>query len=182
MKFLEKIMNRKKYISLMPLFFLSFFIMNFTGLPDKVKPIKNFEVDKYLGTWYEIARIDNPVEKGLQKVYATYSKKTDGKFEFITKGYSEKKKEWKTIKSKAKFAKTSTDGYFKVYYLGPFYTSYAIFEIGKNYEYAFVAGYNESSLWLLSRKKQIDQSVIDHFLKKSKELGFKTEKLLFIKH
>ena len=48
------------------------------GMPDSVKPVANFELDNYLGKWYEIARLDHSFERGLSKVTAEYSMRSDG--------------------------------------------------------------------------------------------------------
>lgn len=153
------------------------------GMPDNISPVTNFELDKYLGKWYEIARLDHTFEKGLDNVTAFYSLRDDGGIYVTNRGYSKDKRSWSEAKGKAFFAKTTDQGYFKVSFFGPFYSSYVIFELENvNYQYAFVSGYNKSYLWLLSRTPTIDAEVMSRFIEQAKEAGFDTDKIIFVKH
>ena len=75
------------------------------GVPKGVKPVQGFELDRYLGRWYEIARLDHSFERGLSHVTADYSMRKDGGVRVLNRGYSEKKQEWKTAEGKAYFVK-----------------------------------------------------------------------------
>lgn len=152
-----------------------------TGIPKDVSPVDNFSVDKYLGKWYEIARLDHSFERGLDQVTAEYTKRDDGGLRVINRGYSIESGKWKEAEGKAYFVDDPGTGHLKVSFFGPFYGSYVVFELDeKNYQYAFVAGYNKSYLWLLSRTPVVDQKLIDKFISKSRELGFATENLIFV--
>lgn len=152
-----------------------------TGIPKDVSPVDNFSVDKYLGKWYEIARLDHSFERGLDQVTAEYTKRDDGGLRVINRGYSIESGKWKEAEGKAYFVDDPGTGHLKVSFFGPFYGSYVVFELDeKNYQYAFVAGYNKSYLWLLSRTPDVDQKLIDNFISKSRELGFPTENLIFV--
>ena len=75
-----------------------------------------------------------------------------------------------------------TEGHLKVSFFGPFYSSYVVFELDKaGYQYAFVAGYNKSYLWLLSRTPVVTDELIDRFVQTSMGLGFDTDSLVFVK-
>lgn len=151
------------------------------GTPEGVTPINDFEVKRYLGKWYEIARLDHSFERGLSKVSAEYSLQQDGGIQVINRGFSKKNNAWKDAEGKAYFVNDNDQGHLKVSFFGPFYSSYVIFELDKTgYDYAFVSGYNNSYLWLLARKPSVDQTVIDHFVARSKALGFKTDGLIFV--
>jgi len=153
------------------------------GIPQGIQPVGDFNYDRYLGKWYEIARLDHSFERGLDKVTAEYSLREDGGLTVINKGFSTTENKWKEAKGKAYFVRNKNEAYLKVSFFGPFYSSYVVFELDKeNYQYAFVSGYNQSYLWLLSRSPKIDDELIERFLKRSKELGFDTSKLLFIAH
>ena len=91
------------------------------GVPKGVKPVQGFALDRYLGRWYEIARLDHSFERGLSHVTASYSMREDGGVRVLNRGYSEKKKEWKTAEGKAYFVKGPDEGYLKVSFFGPFY-------------------------------------------------------------
>ena len=152
-----------------------------TGIPGGVHPVDNFSADRYLGKWYEIARLDHSFERGLDQVTAEYTKRDDGGIRVINRGYSIKSDKWKEAVGKAYFVGDSQTGHLKVSFFGPFYGSYIVFELDKtNYQYAFVAGYNKSYLWLLSRTPNVDQQLIDKFIHKSRELGFAADDLIIV--
>lgn len=150
------------------------------GMPAQVKPVSNFELERYLGTWYEIARLDHSFERGLSQVTAEYSQIGDGGVRVINKGYSETQQKWNQAEGKAYFVESTNQGYLKVSFFGPFYGSYVIFELGDNYEYAFVSGSNTSYLWLLSRTPTVSEKLRNHFIDKAQSLGFDTNKLIFV--
>ena len=153
------------------------------GMPEKVTPIKSFELSRYLGKWYEIARLDHSFERGLEKVSAEYSLMDDGGVSVLNRGYSLEDAKWKEANGKAYFVNDSDEGYLKVSFFGPFYGSYVIFEIEReNYEYAFVSGPNKSYLWLLARTPDLTKNKIEKFIKRSEELGFNTDDLIFVNH
>lgn len=161
--------------------FSSILLTGCLGTPEGVAPINNFETSRYLGKWYEIARLDHSFERGLSNVSAEYSIRKDGGIRVLNQGFSKKDNEWNEAEGKAYFVSGDTQGHLKVSFFGPFYSSYIIFELDKaNYEYAFISGYNNSYLWLLARKPSVDQTVIDHFITRSKALGFKTDGLIFV--
>ncbi len=151
------------------------------GMPEKVSPVGDFDVDRYLGKWYEIARLDHSFERGLEKVSAEYSLRSDGGVDVINRGFSTAEGEWNQAEGKAYFVKNPTQGYLKVSFFGPFYGSYVVFELDhENYQYAFVSGPDLSYLWLLSRTPQLPQAVITDFIQKSESLGFDTSKLIMV--
>lgn len=161
---------------------IAFLFTGCAGVPKGVKPVQGFELDRYLGRWHEIARLDHSFERGLTHVTADYSMRADGCVRVLNRGYSEKKKEWKTAEGKACFVKTPDQGYLKVSFFGPFYGSYVVFELDrKDYQYAVICGPNESYLWILARKPEIDAGLKDKLIAKAAALGFDTTKLVFPK-
>jgi apolipoprotein D and lipocalin family protein len=153
------------------------------GYPNKVKPVKGFDLEKYLGKWYEIARLDHSFERNLEQISAEYSVREDGGVWVKNRGFSIKKNKWEEIVGKAYFVNEPDEGYLKVSFFGPFYGSYVIFELDKNdYQYAFVTGPNKSYLWFLSRTPTVHYSLKEKFQKRAKALGFKTEELIWVTH
>lgn len=153
------------------------------GMPKAVTPVENFELNRYLGKWYEIARLDHSFERGLERVTAEYSMRDDGGVSVVNRGYSTEDDEWKVAEGKAYFVDDENKAYFKVSFFGPFYGSYVVFEIDQEgYEYAFVSGPDTSYLWLLSRNPQVKTEIVEKFKLISKELGFDTSKLIFVNH
>ena len=150
------------------------------GVPKGVKPVQGFELNRYLGRWYEIARLDHSFERGMSHVTADYSMRKDGGVRVLNRGYSKKKKEFKSAEGKAYFVKTPDQGYLKVSFFGPFYGSYVVFELDqKDYQYAVISGPNKSYLWILARKPEIDPGLKDALITKAAALGFDTTKLIF---
>lgn len=169
--------NMKKIIIYLSALLLSGCI----GMPKTVTPVRDFELTRYLGNWYEIARLDHSFERGLEQVSAQYKLNEDGDISVINRGFSTQKNSWSEALGKAKLVNKADLGYLKVSFFGPFYASYIIFELDKNnYEYAFVCGPSLSYLWLLSRKKEVDPQVLARFIEKSKQLGFDTSQLIFV--
>ena len=150
------------------------------GYPDSVIPVQGYDINQYLGKWYEIARLDHSFEEGLDQVTAEYSLREDGGVNVTNRGYLSGKDQWKEAKGKAYFVNSNDEGYLKVSFFGPFYGSYVIFELDKDeYQYAFVSGPNTSFLWLLSREPKVDRELVDHFVDRATRLGFDTSKLIF---
>ncbi|RBW63607.1 lipocalin [Vibrionales bacterium C3R12] len=153
------------------------------GMPQTIQPVRPFELNNYLGKWYEIARLDHSFERGLSKVTATYSMRSDGGVSVINRGYSADKNEWKEAEGKAYFVNSENEGYLKVSFFGPFYGSYVVFELEKeNYDYAFVSGPNNDYLWLLSRAPMISEAVKLKFERLAKKNGFAVEQLIYVEH
>jgi apolipoprotein D and lipocalin family protein len=150
-----------------------------TGIPEGISPVTDFRVNDYLGTWYEIARLDHSFERGLQRVSAEYSLQDDGSLRVVNRGYSSEEQEWKEVIGKARFVRSEQEGYLKVSFFGPFYGSYIIFYIDPDYQHAFVTGYDKSYLWLLARTPEVDAQVINEFRKRSQALGFDVDGLIF---
>ena len=151
------------------------------GMPESVTPVKDFELDRYLGKWYEIARLDHSFESGLERVTAEYSLREGGGVVVKNRGFSRKKNKWSEAEGKAFFVGKSSEGYLKVSFFGPFYGSYVVFELDKeNYQYAFVCGPNTSYLWLLSRRPAVTEDLLARFIKQAQKRGFETEKLIYV--
>ena len=158
-------------------------LMGCVGIPENVKPVDNFKLSKYLGKWYEIARLDHSFERGLSRVTADYSLRDDGGLRVLNRGYSAKENKWKEAEGKAYFVKNSDQGYLKVSFFGPFYGSYIVFELDhENYEYSLVCGPDKSYLWILARSPEIKEDIKNILIAKASALGFDTGKLIFVDH
>lgn len=168
----------KKYMLLISLLSLS----GCLGMPQTVQPVQQFELNNYLGKWYEIARLDHSFERGLSQVTAEYSMRSDGGVAVVNRGYSDDENEWKEAEGRAYFVNSEDEGYLKVSFFGPFYGSYVVFELEQdNYDYAFVSGPNHNYLWLLSRTPVVSSSITSKFEQLAKEHGFAVEQLIYVK-
>lgn len=153
------------------------------GMPAGVEPVSDFELTKYSGKWYEIARLDHSFERGMEQVTAEYTIQKDGLVAVVNRGFLPDKNQWKEAIGKAKFVDDPTQGHLKVSFFGPFYASYVIFGLdNENYDYAFVAGPDTSYLWLLARKPALAPEVLEDFVQRAKSYGFNTNALIFVKH
>jgi apolipoprotein D and lipocalin family protein len=141
-------------------------------------PVTGFSLDRYLGVWYEIARMPVSFEKDLDRVTATYTLRKDGKVEVLNQGYRNGKK--KVAHGRAKFAGSPTVGHLRVSFFGPFFADYIILSLDENYTYAMVTSSSTKYLWILSRTPKLDQKILDSLLAKATELGFDTGKLIMV--
>ena len=110
-----------------------------TCTPADIKAIENFELQRYLGQWYEIARLDHSFERGLSHVSAHYTLNSDGSITVTNRGFKADKNLWDEAQGRALMAEDPTVGYLKISFFGPFFGSYVIFELDQlHYQYAFV--------------------------------------------
>ena len=152
-----------------------------TGLPENVRPVNDFKAEKYLGKWYEIARLDQSFERGLTRITAEYSLRPDGGLKVLNRGYSASENKWQEAEGKAYFVGDPTQAHLKVSFFGPIYGSYIVFELDReNYQYALVSGPDKSYLWLLSREPKIKDDIKKTLIAKAASLGFDTRQLIFV--
>lgn len=151
-----------------------------TVKPKNLNPVQNFQAQKYLGKWYEIARFDNSFEKGMTDVYAQYSLNRDGTIKVINSGIDPETGKRTYAEGKAKFVKSDDIGFLKVSFFGPFYGDYIIFKLD-DYKYAYVSGPSINYLWLLSRTPTVPATVKEDFIAKAKDMGFDAQKLVWVK-
>ena len=153
------------------------------SVPDGVVTVSDFKIERYLGKWYEIARLDHSFERGLENVSADYTLRDDGGVKVINQGYNPEEKEWKQAKGKAYFVEETTVGRLKVSFFGPFYGGYNIISLDQTgYSYSMVCGPDKSYLWILSRTPKMDVLLLSELVNQAKELGFETDTLIFVKH
>ena len=151
-----------------------------TGIPNGVKAIDGFEINRYLGTWNEVARLDHRFERGLTKISATYTLRPDGGVKVINKGWNQADGKWEQAEGKAYFVGQPDNGRLKVSFFGPFYGGYNIIELDKkDYAYSMVTGPDRSYFWILSRTPQLPKKTLEALIKNAKQLGFATDKFIF---
>ncbi|MFZ2311886.1 MAG: lipocalin family protein [Methylobacter sp.] len=154
-----------------------------TGIPEGITAVDGFEINRYLGTWYEIARLDHRFERGLDNISATYTLRDDGGVDVLNKGRDINAGEWQEAQGKAYFVGQADKGRLKVSFFGPFYGGYNIIELDKkDYAYSIVTGPDRSYFWILSRTKQLPEATLRGLINRAKALGFATDKLIFVTH
>lgn len=151
-------------------------------IPDGANAVKPFETKKYLGKWYEIARLDFKWERNLNNVTATYSLKDNGLIKVDNKGYNVKKEKWEESIGKAKPVKDINEAKLKVSFFGPFYSGYNVLAIDSDYRYALVAGSSKKYLWILSRETTIPEQIKKEYLKLAESIGYNTQQLIWVEH
>jgi len=162
---------------------LVIFLTACIGIPKNVSPVTEFDVNRYLGTWYEIARLDHSFERGLQQVTAKYSLRKDGGIRIVNQGFNTNKKRWERAEGRAYFIESDDVGRLKVSFFGPFYGAYNIIELDKqDYGYALVCGPNKSYLWILAREPVLEKSTINRLLIKASMADFDTSRMIFVNH
>ncbi|NQU46802.1 MAG: lipocalin family protein [Chlorobium sp.] len=152
-----------------------------TGIPEGLDVVDDFSLERYLGTWYEIARLDNSFEKNFEAVSATYTLKPDGKVRVENRGYDTKKNRWKSVEGRAEFDGPSDRGALKVSFFGPFYAGYNILALDREeYRWAIVSGHDRDLLWILSRSPEMDPGLLGELTRKTAEFGFTADELRLV--
>lgn len=152
------------------------------SIPKNAKPVDNFDVNRYLGAWYEIARFDFRFEKNLDNTSAQYQLDKNGNVIVLNSGYNFVKEKWSKADGLAKFRGDKTVAALKVSFFGPFYSGYNVVALDEKYQYALIAGKDLDYLWILSRTKSIPEDIKIKYLKIAEEIGYDTSKLIWVKH
>ncbi|MBY6222054.1 lipocalin family protein [Marinobacter nauticus] len=161
---------------------LLFLMTGCTGVPKGIEPVTGFDQQRYLGTWYEIARLDHSFEEGLSQVTAEYSLNNDDSIKVVNLGYNAEAGEWKEAEGRAVFVGDSNVGHLKVSFFGPFYASYVVFELDDQYTTAYITGYDRDYLWLMSRTPEVSDEVLEAFRARAEAKGFELEELILVEH
>ena len=152
-----------------------------TAPPKGVTAVTPFDIGRYEGKWYEIARLDHSFERGLSDVSATYRQQSDGSVEVINRGYDGKQGAWRQAVGRALFTGETIRASLKVSFFGPFYGGYHVVALDRErYRWAMVIGPNREYLWILGREKQLAADVRAQLLRQARELGVDAQKLIWV--
>lgn len=174
-------MNQANRLSIMCAVLLS--VSGCTGIPEGVVTVEDFDLERYLGTWYEVARLDHRFERGLSEVKAVYSQNEDGSVRVTNSGFDTASGEWEEAVGKALMIDRADQGRLKVSFFGPFYGAYNIFELDhEGYRFAMVCGPDRSYLWILSRSPALEPELLDHLVEQARLLDFPVDQLIFVEH
>ena len=161
---------------------MSVFVSGCMDVPEGITPIDDFELQNYMGKWYEIARLDHRFERGMSRVTAEYTLREEGGVYVTNRGYLSQKSQWKDARGKAFLVGEPNVGHLKVSFFGPFYGSYIIYALDEDRGHAFISGSNKNYLWFLSRTPTVSQEVRARFVDQAQALGFDTSQLIFVEH
>lgn len=169
-------------IKLLAFTLFSLFICASCKTDKELPTVQSVDLERYSGTWYEIARLPNRFEKDLECVTANYSINKDGTIKVVNRGIdiSDNRKH-KSAEGKAKVPDVNYPGRLKVSFFGPFYGNYYIIELDKDYQYALIGEPGRKYLWVLSRTKHLDEGIYNYLIDSAKKNGFNTSQLLKVK-
>lgn len=154
-----------------------------TAPPDGVRPVQGFDIQRYLGKWYEIARLDHSFERGMSDVNATYTLQDDGSVRVINRGFDTQRGTWKEAVGRALFIGDPQTASLKVSFFGPFYGGYHVIALDHDhYRWALVAGPGRDYLWILAREKTLPEAIRQQLVSAARRLGFATEQLIWVEH
>jgi lipocalin len=140
--------------------------------------VNSLDLNRYLGTWYEIARFPHSFEKNLVGVTATYSLRDDGKIKVVNRGYKNTLDgEPSEAVGKAKIPDSSKPANLKVSFFWIFYGEYNVLELDENYQYAMIGSSTDKYFWILCRTPQMDGALFDMLLEKARKRGYNLAKL-----
>jgi apolipoprotein D and lipocalin family protein len=147
--------------------------------PAGIKPVDGFDINQYLGCWYEVARLDNQFQRGLEQITAVYSLSKDDSVRVENTGWSSKKKQKKTVIGKAKLVSDKQIGHLKVSWGGPFYSSYVVFYLEADYSVAMVCGSNRQYCWILAREPAMLVEDLAKYQDIARAHGFGVENFIY---
>jgi apolipoprotein D and lipocalin family protein len=149
-------------------------------IPDGVQPVTGFVADRYLGTWYEVARLDHSFERGLTRVTATYTARADGGIDVLNRGYDAEEGEWREARGRARFVGPRDVASLEVSFFGPFYGGYNVIDLDPGYTIALVSGPTRGYLWILSRSPEPLRGEIERLVARARSLGYDTSGLIYV--
>lgn len=149
-------------------------------VPEGITPVSDFDAERYVGTWYEIARLDFFFERGLDNVTATYELNADGTVRVFNRGYDTTTCRLEAREGRAEFTGSPEVASLAVSFFANFAGGYNVFILDDNYRYAVVAGSDRDNLWILSRTPQMNQATLDRLVSEAADAGFDVSKLVYV--
>ncbi len=155
-----------------------------SGVPDGLEPVHMFEPGRYVGRWYEIARLDHRFERGLVDVTADYALAPDGsELSVINRGYDPDEEVWQQVEGTAKFRQGPDVASLSVTFFWPFAGGYHVLSLDPEYRWALVCGSDRDQLWILARSPDLPpQDVRDELVARASAWGFPVDELIWVPH
>ncbi|MCF8412279.1 MAG: lipocalin family protein [Melioribacteraceae bacterium] len=179
--------NPKNYLRLITFLMLIVIFVTGCSVPEEMKTdhipsIKNFDVERYMGKWYEIARLPNRFEEGLSNVTATYSLEPDGEIKVLNQGFDDEEGEWSSAEGEAWVKDPAKPAELKVAFFLWFGADYKIIELDTlEYRYSVVTSESKEYLWILCREKKMPEEELNQIVTRLNNLGFDTGNLVYVK-
>ena len=153
-----------------------------TNPPQGITPVTPFDLQRYQGHWYEMARLDHRFERGLTDVSATYLPQADGTVRVVNRGFDSATAKWREAVGKAMFTGAPTTASLKVSFFGPFYGGYHVAAMDKDYQWALVLGPDRNYCWILARDKHLAPALREAITSRARDLGVDTSALIWVTH
>jgi len=151
-------------------------------IPDGIEAVGGFDAERYLGTWYEVARLDHRFERGLDNITANYTARDDGGIDVLNRGFDRARGEWREARGRARFVGPRDTAMLEVSFFGPFYGGYNVVDLDPGYQLALVAGPTRKYLWILARRPDPPRPTVERLVARAAELGFDTSELIYVTH
>lgn len=141
--------------------------------------VENFQLERYLGTWYEIVRLPHGFEKNLEQVTATYSLKNDGKIRVLNRGFHTRKGKWSEAEGRAWMPDVGEPARLKVSFFLFFAADYRVIALDETgYSWAMVTSGSRKYLWILSRSPRMEEALLSDLIRQAEGWGFPVEQLI----
>ncbi len=176
------IARNRRHSLVLPLLLALFLLTGCAGVPEGVTPARGFQIERYLGTWYEIARLDHRFERGLRDITAAYSLRDDGGIDVLNKGFDTTANAWKTATGRAYFIGAPDIASLKVSFFRPFYGGYHVMALDPDYRWAMVSGPDHDYFWILAREPELPEALLAKLLDTARTAGFETDALIRVEH
>ena len=141
--------------------------------------VASLDVERYMGSWYEIARFDHSFERDMEYCKAQYSLMPDGKILVENSGVDSRSGKFRVVEGKAKLG--SHPGQLRVSFFLFFYSDYNILALDKNYEWALIGSKSPKYLWILARTPKLPEVVLNEILTEASDRGYDVSKLIMVK-
>lgn len=163
------------------IFFLAFVASLFAACETSAKvdnsTVKTVDLNRYVGSWYEIAKFDHSFERGIDYAMAKYTLRDDGKIDVLNTGI----KDGRAKDAKGIAKTTNVPGLLRVSFFGPFFGDYRIMMLDEDYQYVLVGGSTKKFLWILARTPEIDEATQSLILAEADRRGYDTSQLIWVK-
>lgn len=144
--------------------------------------VKQLDIDRYLGTWYEIARFPHSFEKGLVGVTATYTMNENGTIKVVNQGRKDSLDGKLSIANgKAKIPDSENPAHLRVSFFWIFYSDYLVMELDENYQWAVIGSSSPNYLWILCREPVMSKSLLNDLKGRLEKRGYDLSKLQMVK-
>lgn len=170
-------------LRLLALLFAAIALLTGCGMsspPIGINPVTPFDLQRYQGQWYELARLDHFFERGLTDASALYQPQADGSVRVVNRGFDPAKGQWREVTGKAQFTGAATTGSLKVSFFGPFYGGYHVAALDPDYRWALVVGPDRGYCWVLARSKTLAPSTKAEIVARAKALGIDIDALIWV--